>query len=99
MCKSIMTARSISYTASVQLSYHVLGLYPGLHAHCLVLKGLLRSLYPMSSENVLEMVRLYSHCSCRYLTLLLVNGRYAYANFVSLAVILFYSHVSSAVVL
>lgn len=35
------------------------------------------------------MVRLYSHCSYRYLTLLLVNGRYAYANFVSLAVLLF----------
>ena len=52
----------------------MLGLYPGLHTHCLILKGTACcDLLQMSSENVLEMVRLYSHCSCRYLTLLLVK--------------------------
>ena len=87
MCKSIMTA-------VIRLLYNYRTACLACTLACMRIvwswKAQLVAIFlQMSSENVLEMVRLYSHCSCRYLTLLLVNGRYAYANFVSLAVLLF----------
>lgn len=71
MCKSIMTA-------VIRLLYHYRTTCLACTVACIRIvwswKAQLVAIFlQMSSENVLEMVRLYSHCSCKYLTLLLVK--------------------------
>lgn len=81
MCKSItcILARGL-YTASV---HHHNTCLACIQHFCYEKPLLCCHLLQMSSENVIEMVSLYLHCWCMYLTLLLVKWAVCICKFVS----------------